>query len=487
MTQINTAKIARGGFWTIASFGLVRALQLVSQVVLARLLSPEDFGIWAMVLLTTNLAQLFNEGSVAQVLIQRGLDDKKLVDTVYSLGINIAVVLFVINVLVSVPLSKYFGIPQLGPIAAFESLIFLLSAGASSHSVVLAREMKFKELAICSTATGIARFGGIVTCAALGGGVWSFAVGDVFSTGVNAVLTRSLSRYRFTYHWILDWSVVRKVYGFISSILGSNLATYANTNLDNLVIGKLLGAQALGYYNLAYQLVMLPLYAISQVNKVNFSVLSQRDNQGKQTYVSRVLELCALGSALIYGVGFVVAPWLIPTVYGREWVEAVGLFQIVLVFAYARGFMAILGVSLIALNKPGVNAAINWVLVPVAVASYVVGAWLGGTRGVATAVALVMGVGATVWFWIATCRVSGWNVKVLAKPVLLPTVVMSTTVAAVVAIPFPANLQPYLQPLTVVLVYGIAMIVITKGQVARMLVDVLKRSFNVGPAKNKAS
>jgi O-antigen/teichoic acid export membrane protein len=338
--------------------------------------------------------------------------------------------------------------------------------------------MKFKEFAISDSIVGFARLGGAVLCAALGGGIWSFAVAEIAATLVDAVLKRWLSQYRFTYHLIPDSSAVREVRGYINSLIGINLAVYANTNGDNFLVGKLLGAQTLGYYNLAYQLAMLPTFALSQINRVNFSVLSQRDNNGQKAYVCQMLELYALLYAPIYGVGFVVAPWLIPLVYGPQWADAVILFQIVLVFAYARGFMSILGTALNAMNYPAINAAINWALVPLSIPTYWVGAWLGGVTGVAIAVAIVMGVAATIWFWLATCRAARWSIKDLSQPVFLPTASAGIAVVAAVAVPLPAPWQTFLQPLLLVLVYGVAVSVFSAGRIPQTLTALVKRSLN---------
>lgn len=476
MTQINAAKIAGGSFWMLVGVTLARFSQLISQIVLARLLSPEEFGVWAMVLILTQLSQLFSEGAVGQVLVQRGLNDKKLVDTVYSLGVNVSVGLFVLQALAGLPLAKFFGVPVLWPLAACSGLVFLINAGAGSHSSVLMRQMKFREIAICSGTAGLVRLSGVFTCAMLGGGIWSFVVGNILAAISNSFLVRSLSGYHFTYHLILDWSDVRKVYRFIGGILSINLGVHANTSADNLVLGKIFGAQTLGYYNMAYQLAMLPQYILSRLNQLNFSVLSQQDSEDKSIYVSRALEICALMSALIYGVAFVVAPWLIPMVYGPQWLRAASLFQIILIYAYARGFMSILGTFLNASNKPGVNAAINWALVAISVPSYILGARLGGATGVAIAVALVMGLGATAWFWLVVCRTSGWKIGTLIKPVLLPTFTICITVAAVLKIPFPIDLQAYLQPLAVVTGYSLSLTMFSGGRIPRMVMDVVKQS-----------
>lgn len=480
MTQPSAGRIARGSIWLTSSFMLARLLQLIAQVVLARLLLPKDFGVWAMVLIVTTLSALFREAAIAQVLVHRGIDNKKLVDAVYSLGINISIGVFVLQCLAGFLTSQFFNEPLLSPLTACVAVVFLINAGAGSHSAVMTRQMKFKQLAICDTGAGIARFGGALICASFGSGVWSFAAGEILMALVDSSLKRSLSGHRFTYHLIPEPAAMREVRGYISGLIGINLAVYANTNGDNLVIGRLLGTQSLGYYNLAYQLAMFPVLALSQINRVNFSVLSQQDNESRKNYICRALELYALLSAVIYGVAFVTAPWLIPTLYGSKWLAAVNIFQILLIFGYARGFMAILGTALNAMGSPGTNAAINWVMVPLSIPSYLLGVWLGGPMGVAIAVVLVMGIGATVWFWLATCRVAGWQVGTLIEPLLLPTVTIILTVATVLAVPIPVYLQAYLQPLAVVCIYAIVLSIFSAGRVPQMLLGVVKRSLKSG-------
>ncbi|MBW4615373.1 MAG: oligosaccharide flippase family protein [Desmonostoc vinosum HA7617-LM4] len=482
MTQVNSTKIFKASLWMTVSFAVGKIAQLISQVILARLLSPQDFGIWAMVLILSNFSLLFRDVAIAQVLVQRGLDDKKIVNTVYSLGINISIGLFFIQAIAGIPLSYFFSEPLVFPLTACSSAIFLIGAGAGSHTAVLQRQMKFRELAICDGVATFARVASATLCAIGGMGVWSFAAGEVAMGLVDSLLKRSLSKYSFTYIFRLDPLAVSEVRKFIAGVVSSRFAVQLNTNGDNLIIGRLLGSKALGYYNLAYQLAMTPVYALSQVNRVIFSVLSQQDLEGKKAFLCRALELYAVLSAPIYGVAVVIAPWLIPLLYGSDWVEAVRLFQIVLIFAYARGFMSILGTSLLALDKSLTVATIDWALVPVSVSSYFLGAYLGGTQGVAIAVVLVMGIGATVWYWLATCHAANWQIKVLIRPILLPTITISIALILVYALPLPEYLI-YTQSVILIFIYVTSLTVFSKGRIPKMLVDISQLALKHNRAK----
>lgn len=476
MTQVNSTKIFKASLWMTVSFAIGKIAQLISQIILARLLSPQDFGVWAMVLILSNFSVLFRDVAIAQVLVQRGLDNKKIVNTVYSLGINISIGLFFLQAIAGLPLSQFFGEQLVFPLTACSAAVFLIGAGAGSHTAVLQRQMKFKELAICDGFASFARVVSTIICAVAGVGIWSFAAGEVAMGLVDSLLKRSFSKYRFTYILKLDPLAVGEVKKFIAGVVVSRFAVQLNTNGDNLIIGRLIGSQALGYYNLAYQLAMMPIYALSQVNRVIFSVLSQQDLENKKAFLCRALELYAVLSAPIYGVAVAIAPWLIPLLYGSDWVEAVRLFQIILIFAYARGFMSILGTSLLALDKSLTVATIDWLLVPASVSSYLLGAYLGGTQGVAIAVVLVMGIGATIWYWLATCHATGWEIQILIKPILLPTITISIGLILVFAIPFPEYLI-YLQSVVLIVIYITSLTVFSKGRIPKMLIDIYQLAF----------
>ncbi len=478
MTKISAKKIASSGLWLTASFGFAKVSQLVAQIFLARLLSPEDFGVWGMVLIVTTLSALFKDAAIAMVLVQRGLDDKKLVNAVYSLGVNISVVMFIIQALAGFPLSKFFDEPLVFPLTLTVACIFIIGAGAGSHGAVLQRQMKFRELAIADSCAGFARFAGAVVCAFFGGGVWCFAVAEVLMSIVDALLKRYFSGYRFQYHFKPDKQAIREVRAYISSLIGINLAVYVNTNADNLIIGRLIGATSLGYYNLAYQLAMLPTFALSQINRINLSVMSQRDDDGRKIYLCQMLEMYAVLYAAVYGVGFVVAPWIIPLVYGKQWMAAVSIFQIVMIFAYARGFMSILGTALNAIDKPNINAAINWILVPLSITAFFVGANLGGVRGVAIAVATVMGIGASVWFWLAVSHAAKWNIMDLFKPVILPTLTITIALLTVINLPLSASVQNFFQPVLLIVIYVVGLSIFSMGRIPKLFVNLIKGSLN---------
>jgi lipopolysaccharide exporter len=478
--------IARNSLWITASFVLARGAQVLAQAILARFLFPQDFGTWAMVLAVTGLTNIFKDSAIAQVLAQRGFEDKVQVNAVYSLGINVSLAMFVLQILVGYLFSLFFGVSLIFPLTATVAFVFLINAGAGCHSAFLTREMKFRALAICDTSAGFARLIGIVAVAGLGGGVWSFVAGELAAATVDSLLKRNLSGYKsiFIYQFRIDSKAIATARGYIQGLLSINLAVYANTTGDNLVIGKLMGRESLGFYNLAYQLAMLPVFVLSQINRVNFSVLSQQDSDRQQRYLSQLIELYSLVAAPVYAIAFLTAPLLIPLLYGQRWMEAVPIFQVLLLFGYTRGFMAILGTALNALGFPGTNAVINWILVPLSIPSYFLGVKIAsiyfptypmsGAIGVAIAVVTVLGIGSSIAFWLATSQKAGWPIHTLMKPAFLPTLSIGLALAIGSSI---NNLQVYWKSPIVLLLYAIMLSVLSSGRFPKAVWSVAKRSL----------
>jgi lipopolysaccharide exporter len=472
-----TRVIARNGLWVAASYTLARGAQVVAQAILARSLLPQDFGTWAMVLVVTGLTNLFREAAIAQVLVQKGFEDKALVNAVYSLGINISLILFGLQIIAGYLLSLFFGVALVFPLTSAVAFVFLIAAGSGCHGAFMAREMKFRNLAICDAAAGFTRLAGIVAAITLGAGIWSFVAGELAAASIEAILKRNLSGYRFIYGFRIDPQVIATARSYIQGLLSINLAVYANTTGDNLVIGKLMGREALGFYNLAYQLAMLPVFVLSQFNRVNFSVLSQQDSVQQQHYLSRLLEFYAIIAAPVYAIAFLIAPWLIPFIYGSQWTKAVTIFQVLLLFGYARGFMSILGTALNALGHPGTNATINWILVPLSIPSYFLGvkiasiyfpnSALAGAIGVAISVVTVLGIGSSIAFWLATSQKAGWPINTIMKPALLPTISIGLALVMISSISLLKHLQFYWQIFLAMALYTMALSVFSSGRFPR--------------------
>ncbi|MEM1368313.1 MAG: oligosaccharide flippase family protein [Cyanobacteria bacterium P01_H01_bin.15] len=476
MTEINTRKVTGGILWTTLSYLNNRLLKVLAQAVLARMLTPELFGIWAMVQVQLVFYEIFRESSIAQVLVQRDYRDRTLSNAVYSFAIDFAIGLFIVQIILGYFISEFFGSPIVWPLTAAAAVTLLISAGSTCHRSVLVHQLRFRELMLIDSTANVGGLFATLGWAASGAGVWSFIAGYLTTAFIRSFLLRRRSGFRFSFYWWPNWPVLKEVKGFIGGVMAVQLATYTNNNADTLLIGKLLGAASLGQYNIAYQLAMLPLFVLTRCQVVNFSVLSQQNRKQQISFFYQALSLNALMGAFVYGSAFISAGWLIPLIYGEQWTDAVGLFQILCIYAYARLFFKTFGTLLNATNKAGYNGLINWLLIPLSIPAYWYGAQWGGTTGVAISVSAVLGVAGTLGFLLVSTCVAQLSLGNVVKMIGLPTVSMLLALYVVAHQPF--VLHKLFEPFCLTIIYLLIASILSRGEVPQTLVKLGKKSFS---------
>jgi PST family polysaccharide transporter len=230
----------------------------------------------------------------------------------------------------SAPLvAAFYSEPRLTPLVVFISTTFFITSFGSVQTALLTRSMNFKALAVINIcALGIS--GAISVFLAFSGyGVWSLASLTVLSVFLTVVFTWIYSRW--VPHFSFRLQRVKGLLRFGANVTGFSFFNYFARNADNLLIGKFLGAAPLGFYNLAYNLLLFPITNISNViGNVMFPALSkvQHDKQMvRETYVTANRYIAAICFPLMIWV-LVTAPQLIRVVYGPKWVGAIVLVQI---------------------------------------------------------------------------------------------------------------------------------------------------------------
>ncbi len=192
-----------------------------------------------------------------------------------------------------------------------------------------------------------------------------------------------------------------------------------NANCDNFVVGKLLGSTSLGYYNLAYQLTMALTTILQQaIGQVGISAFAQlEDDQQQENALVKVVEQTAFLVAPLYALFFlVIDQQTITLMFGAKWVPVSRVIPGLLIFAYFRLINIPLISMLSAKGRPDVNAKVNLHIAPLAVLSFMIGAWQGGIFGVSIAVALVLGIVWTLYWWWVGCRELGWSLMKFLIP-----------------------------------------------------------------------
>ncbi len=326
----------RGAAVTFVAQGLRFIFQFGSQVALARLLLPADFGLVAMIGPVLSFVQIFNELGLSQATIQRAEISQGELSALFWINAAISFVLALLMAALAPLVAVFYGQPRLTAICISLAVILVISGLSTQQIALMNRRMRFTQLATidvaCSAVAVVAGLG----AAWAGVGYWSLVV----MQGVNSLTILVLA-------WILSgWrpSRPRRQAGvgamlrFGGHLTGYNLINFAGTNLDSVLIGKVGGSVALGLYDRAFKLVGAPIWQISlPVARVATSLLS-RLTLSPDHYRSAFLQMLqVLLLATVPAVVFVTiaAPTLVPFLLGPAWVAAV---PIVSALAIATAF-----------------------------------------------------------------------------------------------------------------------------------------------------
>ena len=331
--------VLSGFVWSMVNSGVGQVAQLVTSIVLVRLLSPRDYGLAGMTLLFQGLVVVVTDVGMGAALIQRREITEADRSTVFWFSVAVGTFLTLAGVAVSGPIADFYGQPAVRPLFAVTSLCFLLIALQMTPDALMNREMQFRLINLrLAIATVIGCVVGI-TAGALGAGAWALVLQQVTMSAAGAVFIWIASPWKPRF--MFSRQSLRDLGGYGSRLFGSNLLSYMKSNGDNLLVGRFLGSAALGAYAVAYNLMFLPLVrVIIPIQATLFPAFSHwQDDPGRVASVwLRVLRL--LGAALIPAmIGFiVVAPDFVVVILGDKWRSAVPVLQLLALVALAQSF-----------------------------------------------------------------------------------------------------------------------------------------------------
>ena len=352
---------ARGFAWTISQALSGRLLSLIGFVVLARLLSPRDYGTVALAAVFAGILQLFAAAGLTQALVQRPTVEKRDLDSTFWYGLLIGVALGLLLFAASWPLAGAFDQPQLGPVLRVLSVSMVFVALGSTPQAVLMRELRFRANAHSMIAANLVATVAGIAFALLGFGVWSLVVQTILGIGVNAVVTLVLSGYRPSLYasWKRAWSF----FDYSRHLAGTGFLHLISTRADDFLIGGVLGPIALGFYTIAFRILIIMNevlgVTVRQVAYPVFSRLQEDIPRLTRAYTSaaRMTALIALPAFLFL---LVTAPEVIPLVFGDQWEKSVPVMQIL---CLAGPLLAIMQFNGSLLQSVGRARLVFWITV----------------------------------------------------------------------------------------------------------------------------
>ncbi|MEL7027628.1 MAG: lipopolysaccharide biosynthesis protein [Pseudomonadota bacterium] len=395
------AKAAKGGAVTLAASLIQLALTLGSVAILARLLTPFDYGVTALVYPLIAFLTLVGDLGLSTATLQRGKLTHSQSSTVFWIGLAVACAFTAVFALLAPLAAMFYGQPAVASVMTVLGAGFLLNALKAQHEALLKRELRLKVLAInqvTALATGI---GAAVFIASQGGGYWALVAMPLVQSAVAGLMAWRTSNWR---PGPPSWGDgMPSMMNFGLYLTGFNVVNFLNRQLDKILIGWKFGAGSLGYYALAYRLLLLPLQTIHYpLTNVAIPVLSKLTAEPARykKYFLTVLTTISFCICPIVAAGGLTADLLIPFFLGEQWRPAAPIFAM----------LAIAGTVQIITNTNGwIYASMGrtdrqfWMRVataPIIVAGFVVGLnW--GAVGVAASYAITTACLSPILIWNA--------------------------------------------------------------------------------------
>lgn len=401
LTPTVGGRVGRGALWSLLNTVVLRLGTLVSGIALARLLSPADYGVFAVALVALTLLQAFNELGVSLALVRWERDVRGFAPTAMTIAVGCSGALYAAVFFGAPAFCELMGSPGAVGVLRVLCLGVLLDGVAVVPATILNREFLQRTRFLCDAAAFVAVTGVTISLAVSGAGAMSFAVGQVCGNVVSVVCYLLLCPVRVRPGW--DPATARELVRFGLPLAAASLLVLSVTNVDKIVVGTMADEVALGLYLMAFNQSSLPLQVFSEaarrVSLAGFARLSHDRAQLEQALargagllVAAALPVCALLACY--------AEPMLHVVYGAQWTPAAAALQVLAGLGLLRILLFIGYDLLVALDG---NRSLVWLQalwLGAMLPALLVGTRVDGIRGAAVAqvaVAAVVVVPAFAW------------------------------------------------------------------------------------------
>lgn len=318
-----------GIIWSAANIVFSKSFRLIASIVLARLLFPEDFGLYGIALIIIRFARKISNMGFSSVIVQRKELTKQEINTIFTVSLGINVLIGVLLFFGAPLFASWVDEPKATPVVQLISSTFLMAAFTLVSQNMLKRDMRFKELAFSGSARSVVGLLLPIVLAVLNFGVWSLILGEVFGTFAAMLVAMIYARWIPKIYFKLQ--AFKNVYAYGLKVSAVSYLNYFINNIDYLLISKFLGVTQLGYYERAFNLMNLTRRQLGRtVNDTLFSAYSKIKDD-KMRVVNNLKKILGYVSLIAYPVLiwlFFAAPSLIFNMYGAKWTSTIVPLQI---------------------------------------------------------------------------------------------------------------------------------------------------------------
>lgn len=445
MTENNLKqKAAAGMIWTALQKYSTMFISFISGIILARLLTPHDYGCIGMLSIFMVLAGVFIDGGFGSALIQKKKPSQTDYSTVFYWNMGMSVIVYAILFLSAPAIARYYNIPILSPVLRIQGLVLIINAFNIIQSNQLRKKINFKAIAIVTISTSLISLIVTIWMAYNGFGVWSLVAQNIITASIPTIVFWFYVKWRPT--WEFSWNSFRELFSFGFFMFLTHMINNISSQIQGLLIGKIYNPTTMGYYSKALSTEQMASQSISSVmSQVTYPLYAQVQDD-RDAMINIIKRLTMTISYFTFPMMFLLiltAKPMFVLLYSDRWLQSVPYFQIL---CFAGMANCLISVNLQTISAVGKSKTMFvWTVIKrvLGICFVICGLIWFGMKG------LLCGAVLNTWFsffvniWLVSKHIGyKWTRQLLD---LLP-VVLASFVAAVVSYGFGYFLELSLYP-----------------------------------------
>lgn len=380
MSEISELKQVglKGSLWNFLTSIISQLRGFIVSIILARLLTPEDFGIVAIAMVFNGLIEVLVDCGFSSAIVQKKDVSQLQKSTIFYINLSLGAI-FTTILFVSAPLMQsYFQIDKLSDVVRATSLCFIIASVSTVQTSLFQKQIEFKPIFRARVSSSIVSGIGGILLAFCGFGVWALVISNLISWIFNSLIIWISSTWRPSLMFSL--LSVRDLWDYGWKLTLTTFSNRIYTQIDTFIIGKLFMASTLGFYNRAQSLNRLIVdYTFSSIRNVLLPTFSKLQDEKDKLRISvlKLLNVISFLNFLFSGLMFVNAYEIIELLYGKNWIEAAPIFKILAIFSLHLSLPVLYDAIMSSLSRMNMYLWVNILRKPIMLISIPVGIWYG--------------------------------------------------------------------------------------------------------------
>ena len=379
--------------WTALQKYSKMFIRFVSGIILARLLTPYDYGCIGMLSIFMALAETIIDGGFGSALIQKKKPTQIDYSTIFYWNIGMSVVMYAVLFVSAPAIARFYNIPLLSSVLRVQGLVVFIYAFNIIQRNQLRKKLNFKILSIITITTSLVSLSVTIFMAYKGFGVWALVAQNLISAAIPALVFWFYVKWRPV--WAFSWASFKELFSFGAFMFLTNILNRFSQQLQGLLIGKFFDPVTMGYYSKAHSTEKLASHSISQVmSQVTYPLYSEAQDDKKQlaNIIRRLTMTLSYLTFPLLMVLLLCAKPIFILLYSDRWLQSVPYFQVLCIAGMAGCLQAVNNHSIAAIGES--RAMFSWTIIKrtISIVMMVGGLVLFGMKG------LLFGLAISSWF-----------------------------------------------------------------------------------------